>query len=51
VPLDRAAVDRNAGRQIADLQRTRHVTDDEKRRIRKMHEDAARGVEAKARRK
>jgi hypothetical protein len=51
VPLDRAAVDRNAGRQIADLQLTRHVSDDEKRRIRKMHEDAVRKVESKARRK
>jgi len=44
-------VDRIAGRQIADLQLTRHVSDAEKRRIRKMHEDAARKVESKARRR
>jgi len=38
-------VDRRAGRQIADLQKTRHVTDTEKRSIRKMHEQIARKVE------
>jgi hypothetical protein len=45
--LDRTTVDRRAGRQIADLQRTRHVSDAEKRGIRKMHEDIARKVEQK----
>jgi len=45
VPLDRNTVERHAGRQISDLQRTRHVTDAEKRRIRKMHEAVAQKVE------
>jgi hypothetical protein len=45
VPLDRRTVDRRAGQQIADLQKTRHVTDAEKRSIRKMHEQIARKVE------
>jgi len=42
-------VDRRAGRQIADLQKTRSVTDAEKRGIRKMHEEIARKVERKSR--
>jgi hypothetical protein len=50
MPLDRSAVDRLAGRQIADLQKIRHVTDAEKRSIRKLHEQIARKVEGKRRR-
>jgi len=42
VGVDRVTVERLAGRQIADLQQTRHVTDEEKRRIRRLHELAAR---------
>jgi len=49
VPLDRNTVDRRAGRQIADLQKTRSVTDAQKRSIRKMHEEIARKVERKSR--
>jgi len=49
VPLDRNTVDRLAGRQIADLQKTRSVSDAEKRRIRKMHEQIARKVEKRSR--
>ena len=48
--LDRGTVDRLAGRQIADLQKTRHVTDAEKRSIRKMHEMIARKVDRDRRR-
>ena len=47
MPLDRRTVDRLAGRQIADLQRTRTVSDAEKRSIRKMHEQIARKTEMK----
>jgi len=43
-------VDRRAGQQIADLQKTRSVSDGEKRSIRKMHEEIARKVEKKSRR-
>ncbi|HUS91408.1 MAG TPA: hypothetical protein VM695_06130 [Phycisphaerae bacterium] len=48
--LDRSAVERHAGRQIADLQQTRHVTDAEKCRIRRLHEQIARKVECRRRR-
>jgi len=47
VPLDRKAVDRLAGRQIADLLRTRAVSPEEKRMIRLNHERAARRAEKK----
>lgn len=46
--LDRNTVDRRAGRQIADLQKARHVTDREKQAIRRLHEQAARRTEVKA---
>jgi cation transport regulator ChaB len=51
VPLDRNTVDRGAGRQIAELQMARHVTDAEKRRIREAHEAIARKVAQKAARR
>jgi len=47
VPLDRHVVERHSGRQIADLQQTRHVSDEEKRRIRRLHEQAALRAEQK----
>ena len=47
MPLDRNTVDRIAGIQIGDLQKTRHVTDEEKRQIRRLHEQMARKAETK----
>ena len=49
MPLDRNTVDRCAGIQIADLQKTRHVTDAEKRQIRRLHEQMARKAEQRRR--
>jgi hypothetical protein len=48
VGVDRNSVERLAGRQIADLQRAGHVTDEQKRAIRRLHEQAAAKAAAKA---
>ncbi len=47
MPLDRRTVERLAGTQIRDLMRTRHVSPDEKRQIRRQHEQAAQKAEKK----
>lgn len=49
MPLDRKAVDDTAGKHIADLQERRHVSDREKRAIRRLHEKMARTAAGKAR--
>ena len=47
MPLDRRTVDRLAGEHIRDLMKTGHVTPDQKRHIRRQHEQAAQRAEKK----
>jgi len=51
MPLDRRTVDRLAGEQIRDLMKTRNVTPDQKRQIRRQHEQAAQRAEKKSARR